>query len=66
MLCNYRFYQRILCIFLEECFSGHQAVQPPSIECLTKIAKNLKFDMSDAELKEHQGSFKASRAFLNN
>ncbi|CAB4007576.1 Hypothetical predicted protein [Paramuricea clavata] len=39
---------------LDECFSGHQAVHPPSIKCLTKIAKDLKFDMSVEELKEYQ------------
>ena len=44
--------------FLDEYFSGHQAVVPPSIKCLTKIAKDLKIDFSDKELKEHQGAFK--------
>lgn len=48
---------------LDECFSGHQAVHPPSIKCLTKIAKDLKFDMSVEELKEYQGAFKPIACF---
>ena len=46
--------------FVDECFTGHKAVHPPSIKCLTKIAKDLKIDLSDEELKEHQGVLKAT------
>ena len=41
--------------FLDDVFPGHQAVHPPSVEYLSEIARGLKIDMSDQELKENQG-----------
>ncbi|XP_028403581.1 uncharacterized protein LOC114526246 [Dendronephthya gigantea] len=38
----------------DERFAGHRAVHPPSIRSLTEIIKDLKIDMSDEELQEHQ------------
>lgn len=40
----------------EQGFQGHQVVQPPSNKCLAVIAKDLKFDLNDDELKEYQGA----------
>ncbi|XP_028403579.1 uncharacterized protein LOC114526244 [Dendronephthya gigantea] len=38
----------------ERGFQGHQVVQSPSNQCLADIAKDLKFDLNDDELKEYQ------------
>ena len=53
-ICNYSLIDRFRS-FLDREFPGHQVVHPPSIELLTQIAKDLKIDVNDQELKENQG-----------
>jgi hypothetical protein len=42
-------------IFTDPSFPGHQVVQPPTINSLAEISKDLNIDLNDSELKEYQG-----------